>query len=191
MFSQFENLLFDQVIQVTRLESTVADLGLRIQQGFADSRHEQLQSTRLQIEEQEGRTRDQIDGIRRHTESSIGELRGKMDEMNAAFASGLKKLTDAFVSKPAIAPPAPAPSASAPSVSFAPPITVPITPAPPSRPYFSPPSRASDIPLYAPRWSMPPSGTGMPSPLSQSSHSSFASNDGVVRTSSRSDDGRW
>jgi hypothetical protein len=45
-----------------------------------------------------------------------------MDEMSSAFASGLKKLTDAFVSKPATATPAPAPPASAPSVSFAPPI---------------------------------------------------------------------
>jgi hypothetical protein len=139
MFSQFEDRLFDQLIQVTGLESTVADLGLRIQQGFADSRQEQFQSTRLQIEEQEGRTRDQIDGIRRHTESPIGELQGKMDQMSAAFASVLKKLTDAFISKSAIAPPALAPPASAPSVSFAPPITVPITPAPPSRSYFPPP----------------------------------------------------
>jgi hypothetical protein len=69
MFLQFEDRLFDQVVQVTRFESTVADQGLRIQQGFAYSRLEQLQSTRLQIEEQEGRTRDQVDGIRRHTES--------------------------------------------------------------------------------------------------------------------------
>jgi hypothetical protein len=170
MLRQFEERLLDQVGQVTQLESAVCDLGHRIEQGLATCRLKQIESTRLQIEAQEGRTRDQIDNIRLHTESSVGDLQRKMDEMSLTFLSGVKTLTDTFASKPVAASQAPAPPVSAPTDSFASPTTVPITPAPPSRSYFPPPSRASDVSMYAPRWSMPLCGANIPSPFSQPSH---------------------
>jgi hypothetical protein len=170
MFRQFDERLVDQVDQVTQLESTVCDLGHRIEQGLANNCLDQMESTRLQIEAQEVRTREQIDSIRRHTETSVGKLQRTVDDLSTNFLAGMKTLTDVIASKSVAAPPAPAPPASAPSVSFAPPTTVPITPTPPSRSYFPPSSRASDASMYAPRSSMPPSGANVPSQFSQPSH---------------------
>jgi hypothetical protein len=72
MARHLEERLFDQVGQVTQLESIVCDLGQRIEQGLAKNRFDQIESTRLQIEDQASRTRDQIDNLRLQTESSIG-----------------------------------------------------------------------------------------------------------------------
>jgi hypothetical protein len=168
MFRQFDERLVDQVDQVTQLESTVCDLGHRIEQGLVNSRLEQIESTRIQSEAQEVRTREQIDSIRRHTETSVGELQRSVAKLNTSFMTSMKSLTDAIASKPVAAAPVPAPAVSAPSVSFAPPTTIPITPAPPSRTYFPPSSRASDVSMYAPRSAMPPYGT-VPLPFSQPS----------------------
>jgi hypothetical protein len=67
--------------QVAQLESTVCDLGQGIEQGLAKNRFDQMESTRLQIEDQAGRTRDEIDDLRLQTESSIGDLHRKMDDL--------------------------------------------------------------------------------------------------------------
>jgi hypothetical protein len=114
MVRHLEERLFDQVGQVTQLESTVCDLGHRIEQGLAKNRSDQIQieSTRLQVEDQAGWTRVQIDNLRLQTEAAIDDLYRKMDDLESSVMNAIESLTVAPVPDPVSAAPAPAPPAA-------------------------------------------------------------------------------